>query len=224
MMEASVLRESGGVLGVEGDAGSGASLGAGETDMPRGRRSKQYPATARKGLWAGVWAVLALAIAALGYVWVAGPAGVPNASVEAQTAGAAATPAGKRHIYSETADPNADIAAGLAHAKREHKRVILDFGGDWCGDCQVLDIYFHQAPNVDLLEKNFVLVHVWVGHMDTNIDLAAKYGVPINRGVPALAVLAADGKVLYSQAGGEFAAMRRMDPSSVTEFLNKWKN
>jgi thiol:disulfide interchange protein len=147
----------------------------------------------------------------------------PFAPVEAQNVrpAPAYTP---KHIYSDTADPKADIAAGLAQAKREHKRVILDFGGDWCGDCQVLDIYFHQPPNGDLLEKNFVLVHVWIGHMDANIDVAAKYGVPINRGVPALAVLAADGKVLDSQASGEFADMRHMDPNSVSEFLKKWKS
>ena len=129
-----------------------------------------------------------------------------------------------KHIYSDTADPKADISAALAKAKKEHKRVILDFGGDWCGDCQVLDIYFHQVPNAELLEKNFVLVHVWIGHMDANIDVAAKYGVPISRGVPALAVLAGDGKVLHSQATGEFADMRHMDPGSVNEFLKKWKS
>ncbi len=129
-----------------------------------------------------------------------------------------------KHIYSETASPKADIAAALAKAKKEHKRVILDFGGDWCGDCQVLDIYFHQVPNEELLEKSFVLVHVWIGHMDANIDVAAKYGVPISRGVPALAVLSGDGKVLYSQATGQFADMRHMDPGSVSEFLTKWKS
>jgi thiol:disulfide interchange protein len=131
--------------------------------------------------------------------------------------------ASSKHIYSETADPKADIAAALTQARREHKRVILDFGGDWCGDCQVLDIYFHKAPNSDLLAKKFVLVHVWIGRMDKNIDVAAKYGVPINKGVPALAVLASDGEVLYSQATGQFADMRNMDPASVSEFLNKWK-
>lgn len=129
-----------------------------------------------------------------------------------------------RHIYSETADPKADIAAGLAQARREHKRVILDFGGDWCPDCQVLDIYFHQPENGALLDKNFVLVHVWIGHMDRNIDLAAKYGVPIAKGVPALAVLAPDGKVLYSQQTGQFNDMRHMESKSVTEFLNRWKS
>ena len=102
--------------------------------------------------------------------------------------------------------------------------MILDFGGDWCGDCQVLDIYFHQAPNDALLEKNFVLVHVWIGHEDANLDVAAKYGVPVTKGVPALAVLSANGKVLYAQATGQFRDMRHMEPGSVTEFLETWKS
>jgi len=128
-----------------------------------------------------------------------------------------------RHIYSETAKPAKDIAAALALASSQHKRVILDFGGDWCGDCQVLDIYFHQPPNAALLDQNFILVHVWIGQMDHNISLAKKYGVPIAKGVPALAVLAPDGRVLYSQQTGQFNDMRHMESSSVTEFLEKWK-
>ncbi len=162
--------------------------------------------------WMGAATALLLAVATM--PMVAG----------AQSAAAGSTPFVAKHLYSETAKPGEDIAAGLAQAKREHKRVILDFGGDWCGDCQVLDIYFHQAPNLELLEKNFVLVHVWIGHMDKNIDVAAKYGVPINKGVPALAVLTPSGQVLYSQATGEFADMRHMDPGSLTEFLKKWKS
>ena len=42
-------------------------------------------------------------------------------------------------------------------------------------------------------------------------------------GVPALAVLDASGKVLYSQQSGEFGDMRYMPPASVTEFLHRWK-
>jgi len=150
-----------------------------------------------------------------------------GASVLAQEIAAPKPPAHpyvKRHLYDETVDPREEIAAGLKQAKAEHKRIILDFGGDWCGDCQVLDIYFHQAPNEELVEKNFVVVHVFIGHMDKNIDLAAEYGVPIGRGVPALAVIDAKGKVLYSQKVGEFNDMRHMDAQSVTEFLNRWKS
>jgi thiol:disulfide interchange protein len=134
-----------------------------------------------------------------------------------------AHPYTKKHLYDEVEDPRAAIAAGLKQAKAEHKRVILDFGGDWCGDCQVLDIYFHQAPNDELLAKHFIVVHVFIGHMDKNLDIAEEYGVPINKGVPALAVITAQGKVLYSQKTGEFEDMRHMDAASVTEFLTKWK-
>jgi len=130
----------------------------------------------------------------------------------------------KKHIYSETADPKADIAAALAQAKKQHKRVIVDFGGDWCGDCQVLDIYFHESPNDALLAKHFVLVHVYVGHIDVNLDIPEKYGVVVKKGVPALAVLAPDGSVIFAQKLGEFDKMRNMESSSVTEFLNQWKS
>jgi thiol:disulfide interchange protein len=128
-----------------------------------------------------------------------------------------------RIIYSDTADAHHDIAQALVTAQHEHKRVILDFGGNWCGDCQVLDIYFHQQPNLELLDNNFVLVHVNIGRYDRNTDIADKYQVPLKRGVPGLAVLDAHGKLLYSQKNGEFEAMRKMDPASVTEFLNQWK-
>jgi thiol:disulfide interchange protein len=128
---------------------------------------------------------------------------------------------GHAHIYPTVDAAAGDIRSALEQARRTHKRVILDFGGDWCGDCQVLNIYFHESPNAELLEKNFVLVDVNIGHMDQNLELAHKYGVPIN-GVPALAVLDGHGKVIYAQSN-EFADMRHMEPASVTEFLKKWK-
>jgi thiol:disulfide interchange protein len=125
-----------------------------------------------------------------------------------------------RNLYSETANPTADIAAALAQARREHKHVLLDFGGNWCGDCQLLDIYYRQSPNAELLTKNFVLVHVNIGHMDKNVDVAKKYNVPINKGVPALAVIDANGKLLYSERAKEF---EHTTPEAVTAFLNRWK-
>jgi thiol:disulfide interchange protein len=128
-----------------------------------------------------------------------------------------------RIIYSDTADAHADIAAALNTAAHEHKRVILDFGGNWCGDCQVLDIYMHQQPNLPILDDNFVLVHVNIGHYDRNTDLAARYGAPLKNGVPLLVVLDARGRVLLVQKNKEFEKMAMVTPASVTEFLNQWK-
>jgi thiol:disulfide interchange protein len=128
-----------------------------------------------------------------------------------------------RHIYNENADARAEIHDALSTAAQEHKRVILDFGGNWCGDCQVLDIYFHDTANLPLLQANFVVVHVNIGRYDANLDIAEKYQVPLQKGVPALAVLSDKGTLLYSQKAGEFEAIRRMESSAVTNFLVQWR-
>jgi thioredoxin 1 len=129
---------------------------------------------------------------------------------------------GHAHIYPEVEAAPGDIHAALLLARRTHKRVLLDFGGDWCPDCQVLNIYFHQSPNAELLAKHFILVDVNIGHEDANLDIARRYGVPMPHGVPALVVVDGLGKVLYAQ-NKEFSDMRTMQPSAVTEFLTKWK-
>lgn len=128
-----------------------------------------------------------------------------------------------REIYPSPAQAKSDLAAALKTAAATHKRILLDFGGNWCGDCQVLDIYFHNPQNLPILEANYVLVHVNIGHMDENLDIAERYSVPLNKGVPALAVLTDKGKLIYSQQTGQFEAMRRMQSSSVTDFLVQWK-
>jgi thioredoxin 1 len=130
---------------------------------------------------------------------------------------------GRAVIYPDGAQAEADIAAALAKAAREKKRVLLDFGGNWCGDCQVLQIYFQAPPNRNLLESNYVLVPVNIGRYDENLAIAARYGVPVSKGVPALAVLDPSGQLVYSQRNGEFESMGKLDPASVTAFLLQWK-
>lgn len=135
---------------------------------------------------------------------------------------ATARPAG-RDIYPAPEQARADLAAALKTAARTHKRVLLDFGGNWCSDCQVLDIYFHNTENEPILKANYVLVEINIGRMDENVGLAERYHIPLQKGVPALAVLSDTGRLLYSQKSGEFEAMGRMEPSAVTRFLLQWR-
>src|SRR6266850_2403851 len=81
------------------------------------------------------------------------------------------------------------LAAALAASAATHKRIILDFGGNWCPDCHVLDLYFHNPVNEPILEADYILVHVNVGRLTENLDLAERYQIPLKKGVPALAVL-----------------------------------
>jgi len=125
-----------------------------------------------------------------------------------------------RDLYSETADPVADIAAAKAVARRGHKRILLDFGGNWCSDSQLLEYYYHETPNAELLAKHYMVVHIDIGHTDRNVEIARRYHVPIAKGVPALAVLDADGKLLYSEKEKEF---EHASPEAIAAFLNRWK-
>lgn len=126
-------------------------------------------------------------------------------------------------IYPAPAQAKTDLAAALAASAASHKRIILDFGGNWCPDCHVLDRYFHDPANLPLLEAGYILVHVNVGRLNENLDIAERYKIPLRKGVPALAVLDEHGQLLYSQTGGEFQAMSGMRSTDVGDFLLRWK-
>ena len=126
-------------------------------------------------------------------------------------------------VYDEAADAKADISRAVAQAQRDHKRVLLVFGGNWCGDCLALDQRFHEAPGASIIEAGFIVIHVDSGRAGKNSDVAKKYNVSLDKGVPAVAVLESDGSLLYSQRNGEFEPARRMDPQVFIDFLNKWK-
>ena len=126
-------------------------------------------------------------------------------------------------LYPPPQEAPSEIKAALARAARDHKRVILVFGGNWCYDCHVLNATFHSKDIAPLVDANYHVVHVNIGDdYDKNLDLAAKYKVPLKRGVPALVVLDANGSLVYTQQEGEFENSMRLGPDDVTAFLKKW--
>jgi ketosteroid isomerase-like protein len=132
-------------------------------------------------------------------------------------------PAEKKDLYPADADAHAEISEALHEAAKAHKRVMLIFGGNWCYDCHVLDAAFHSPEIAPTLNRSFVVVHVDVGEYNKNLDLAKKYEVPLERGVPAAAILDPDGKLVVSQKNQEFEKAHSMAPEDILAFLNKWK-
>jgi thioredoxin 1 len=127
-------------------------------------------------------------------------------------------------LYPDPREAEAEIRTGLMRAAKEHKRVLVVFGGNWCYDCHVLDATFHAREFAPLVESNYVVVHVNIGDDGKdNLDLAKRFGVAIDKGVPSLAVLEADGRVVYAQKNGEFEATEKIGPADVRAFLEKWK-
>lgn len=129
----------------------------------------------------------------------------------------------KEDLYPEDADAHAEIKQALARAAKAHKRVLVVFGANWCYDCHVLDLAFHRDDLAPVLAKNYEVVHVDIGQGNKNLDLMKQYQVPVEKGVPALAVLDQEGNLLFSQKSGEFERARALDPETLLAFLNKWK-
>jgi thiol:disulfide interchange protein len=128
-------------------------------------------------------------------------------------------------MYPAVDRAKADVESAMKEAKKAGKRVIVDFGGNWCTDCKILDINLKKPENAALLGKHYVMVHVNVGEkgITDNFEVAERFGIPLKKGVPALAVLESDGRVVYAQKAGEFESMRKLDPRSVTDFLARWR-
>jgi thioredoxin 1 len=126
-------------------------------------------------------------------------------------------------LYPAGVNAREEIQLALNRATKNHQRVLVVFGADWCYDCHVLDKAFRRPDIAPMLNLNFEVVHVDVGKGDKNQDLMNEYQVPMSRGIPGIAVLDSSGKLLYSQKNGEFERTRAMGPEDLLAFLNQWR-
>jgi protein disulfide-isomerase len=131
---------------------------------------------------------------------------VLSAPVATYAAGAT----GEAPAYDEAANANKDLAHALDKARLSHKPVLVVFGANWCPDCRALARQMAQGRLADKLSHEYVITKVDVGNWDKNQDIAERYGNPIKKGIPAVAVLSPEGKLLHSTAAGELASARDM--------------
>jgi thiol:disulfide interchange protein len=125
-------------------------------------------------------------------------------------------------IYDEKASGAAQIDQALAKAKKENKRVLLQFGANWCGWCHKLHKLFGADADISArLKQSYIVVMVDVnkGH---NGDIDKRYGNPTQFGLPVIVVLDADGKALTTQDTGKLEEGDHHDPKKVLTFLNQW--
>jgi thiol-disulfide isomerase/thioredoxin len=139
--------------------------------------------------------------------------------------GPSGPPAGRllaERPYNEAADAKADVAAAVAKAKTEKKRVLVTLGANWCGWCRSLDRIFRKDEKVAAaLASSFIPVNVDVGRMKKNLDLAASWGADVKKGIPLLVVLDSAGKVVKVRETGSLEAGKGHDPAKVLAFVTE---
>jgi thioredoxin 1 len=122
-----------------------------------------------------------------------------------------------------TGNARAEIQQALTSASKARKNLLVVFGADWCYDCHVLEKAFHRPDIAAVLKPNFQVVDIDIGNGDKNLDIAAQYQVPLNRGVPAIAILDSRGNLLFSQKNGEWERARALGPEDLLSLLKQWK-
>jgi len=123
--------------------------------------------------------------------------------------------------YNERADAKAELKQALARSSSAKKPVLLIFGANWCKDCRALDAALKGGKNAELIAREFEVVKIDVGNFDHNLDVAAQYGNPIKKGIPAAVIVSPDNKVLYATRAGELADARSMNEGDVYAFFKQ---
>lgn len=127
------------------------------------------------------------------------------------------------HLYPDASEAKKDLDAALASAQVDHKRVLVIFGANWCYDCHVLDAALRANGLAPLVVANYHVVHINIAEGESNADLAKRFQVPLDKGIPSLAVLNSEGQLITSQKQGEFESAAKIGMDDVREFLNRWK-
>jgi thiol-disulfide isomerase/thioredoxin len=126
--------------------------------------------------------------------------------------------------YDEAANADAAVAQARARARAHHKLLLIDLGGNWCGDCRVLAGAMALPVLKAFVDAHYEVVTVNVGRFDTNLQIPAHYGIRYRlQGVPALLIVDPVHDRLLD--GGHESALqdaRNMTPQSLADWLAKW--
>ncbi|MGE3108591.1 MAG: DUF255 domain-containing protein [Phycisphaerales bacterium] len=158
------------------------------------------------------------------------PAAQPATKVVQPAGAAPASQPEKKRLYDESADAKQQIARALKAAKKNNRRVLIQWGGNWCGWCIKLhELCTRNADIKSTLQYEYDVVHIDTGGRDDkNMALAKSYGADIT-GFPYLTILDADGKPVVNQGTeplelkaepGKEPVMGH-DPRLVLDFLKK---
>jgi len=150
-------------------------------------------------------------------------AGEPQAPA-AKAAPAKSQPEAKPPVYNEQADARQQIDEALKVARRDDKRVLLVFGGNWCGWCLKLHKVFEENDDLArLLRYEYAVAWIDSQQLKEHKELGAAYQEEIGKhGVPFCVVLDRNGAVLTMQNTGALESGPNHDTEKLSTFLKNW--
>jgi thiol-disulfide isomerase/thioredoxin len=125
--------------------------------------------------------------------------------------------------YDESADADAAVSGAFARARAEHKLVLIDLGGNWCGDCRVLAGLMELPEMHRFLDMHYVTISVDVGRFNRNLQIPAHFGITQRlEGVPSILIAEPDGRLVNAGHIAALADARSMTPQAIADWFAQW--
>jgi thiol-disulfide isomerase/thioredoxin len=126
--------------------------------------------------------------------------------------------------YDETANADRALATAKARALARHRLLLIDLGGNWCGDCRVLAGTMALAPLKAFVAAHYEVATVDVGRFDKNLQIPARYGIHSRlEGVPSLLIVdPRSDRLLDAGHVAALADARHMTPQALADWLAQW--
>jgi len=166
-----------------------------------------------------------LSLLAIATFPVAGSLGSPAtaAAPKVHIAALSDLPIVEMRPYDEATSADAAVDAAFARAKKSHKRVLIDLGGNWCGDCIILDNIMKLPEVSHFVDAHYETVSVDVGRFNKNLQIPARFGITKRlEGVPSVLIETPDGKLVNAGHTAALADARSMTPQAIVDWLAQW--
>jgi thiol-disulfide isomerase/thioredoxin len=197
-----------------------------DTEITEIMEKKTGAGFARAKIFLRVLRASVLNLGSVATMLLASSLGIPAAAAAApkvHIATLADLPIEEMRPYDEAANADAAVNAVFARAKRSHKRVLIDLGGNWCGDCIILDNVM-QIPEVKrFVNAHYEMVSIDVGRFNRNLQIPARFGITKRlEGVPTVLIATPDGKLVNEGHTAALADARSMTPQAIADWIAQW--
>jgi len=119
----------------------------------------------------------------------------------------------------EPRDAETVVTQALARATAEHKSILLRLQAPWCVWCRRLEAFLSRPEIEPLIGRDFVDLKIDMERMTHAKEVAARFCEKDAPGMPWLAVLDAEGKVVVTSDGPDGNIGCPVAPGEISHFM-----
>lgn len=129
----------------------------------------------------------------------------------------------KKQLYDPKADAQKEINNAVAQAKKEHKNVLLQVGGNWCIWCTRFHNFVTANDTLkELQQKNYITLHVNYSPENKNEKVLAGLAFPQRFGFPVFVILDENGNRIHTQNSSYLEEDKGYNAQKVATFFEQW--